>query len=106
MNPKVKKAWIKALRSGVYVQGATRLVTTHKHPDVPDEFCCLGVLCDIAPVDILDWGLSKKTFRRCYTTIDVARWAGLSIQQQFSLALLNDSGYEFKYIANWIEENL
>ena len=41
MKPEVKAAWIAALRSGEYKQGRAQLRTG-------DQFCCLGVLCDIA----------------------------------------------------------
>lgn len=40
MNAKVKKLWLKALRSGDYKQGAGALRSDH-------SFCCLGVLCDL-----------------------------------------------------------
>lgn len=41
MNPEIKAAWVKALRSGKYEQATGALRT--------DEggFCCLGVLCDL-----------------------------------------------------------
>lgn len=41
MKPEIKAAWIAALRSGDYDQGREKLRTG-------DQFCCLGVLCDIA----------------------------------------------------------
>lgn len=41
INPELKKKWLKALRSGEYQQGTNYLRTDQ------DEFCCLGVLCDI-----------------------------------------------------------
>lgn len=41
MNPEVKAAWLTALRSGEYTQGRGKL-------NKGGEFCCLGVLCDIA----------------------------------------------------------
>lgn len=41
---KVKKQWIKALKSGKYKQG---FITLHNQKD--DTFCCLGVLGDIHP---------------------------------------------------------
>lgn len=42
---KVRRDWVKALRSGKYAQGRYRLHTIKgdKH-----SFCCLGVLCDLA----------------------------------------------------------
>lgn len=36
-----KAAWIKALRSGDYKQGRMKL------RNLDDEYCCLGVLCDV-----------------------------------------------------------
>lgn len=41
MNPEVKAEWLDALRSGNYKQGKGYL------KDNKDEFCCLGVLCDL-----------------------------------------------------------
>lgn len=45
-NLKVKADWVAALRSGEYAQGvgALQFVT----PEGPSEFCCWGVLCDLA----------------------------------------------------------
>jgi hypothetical protein len=40
MNPEVKARWVAALRSGEYLQGTSTL-------RIGDQFCCLGVLCDI-----------------------------------------------------------
>jgi hypothetical protein len=42
MNPEVKAKWVSALRSGKYQQGKHLLRPTE------NQFCCLGVLCDIA----------------------------------------------------------
>ena len=46
MNEQVKKMWLDALRSGDYTQGreVLHLVTE----DGEQQFCCLGVLCDLA----------------------------------------------------------
>lgn len=41
MTPEVKAAWVAALRSGEYKQGTNALQRG-------EQFCCLGVLCDIA----------------------------------------------------------
>ena len=41
MDPAVKQMWIDALRSGKYKQGTG-------HLRVGDQYCCLGVLCDLA----------------------------------------------------------
>jgi hypothetical protein len=49
MNPKVREAWVRALRSGQYPQGTNYL---HVAADDPNDrwegFCCLGVLCELA----------------------------------------------------------
>lgn len=45
MNPEVKALWLEALRSGRYRQGRGRLRTTN--PDGSNNYCCLGVLCDL-----------------------------------------------------------
>jgi hypothetical protein len=42
MDAKIKADWIKALRSGEYEQGMGKL-------QVDGKFCCLGVLCELAP---------------------------------------------------------
>jgi hypothetical protein len=40
MDPKWKKRWVKALRSGKYKQDVGQLKSNQ-------GFCCLGVLCDV-----------------------------------------------------------
>lgn len=42
MNPGVKALWLDALRGDDYTQGQAQLATPE------GEFCCLGVLCDLA----------------------------------------------------------
>lgn len=41
MNPEIKQLWLDALRSGDYKQGTGQL------RDYNDNYCCLGVLCDV-----------------------------------------------------------
>lgn len=41
MNPEIKARWTAALRSGEYPQAKAFL-------RIPEGFCCLGVLCDLA----------------------------------------------------------
>lgn len=49
MNKRVKALWLEALRSGKYVQGDGYLRAKNSDGDnLPDKFCCLGVLCEIA----------------------------------------------------------
>lgn len=61
MDKKVKKKWVKALRSGEYQQ-ATRRLYAEDRGDGQEGFCCLGVLCDLEydgywKVDEVDQGL-------------------------------------------------
>ena len=54
MNQDIKGRWIAALRSGKYKQ----------HPGVlrsgENEFCCLGVLCDVVDPD--GWGIAHSAY--------------------------------------------
>jgi len=45
VDKEVKKKWLRALRSGAYVQGDSFLA--YRNKSGKDNFCCLGVLCDI-----------------------------------------------------------
>lgn len=47
MNKTIKRQWIKALRSGKYRQGHNSLATWDQEAQA-FEYCCLGVLCEIA----------------------------------------------------------
>lgn len=46
LKPAVKELWLKALRSGEYKQGDSKLKKRNYGGTV--QHCCLGVLCDIA----------------------------------------------------------
>lgn len=46
MNKELKRKWLKALRSGKYVQGQRQLRIDDDRP----TFCCLGVLCEVAKI--------------------------------------------------------
>lgn len=46
LRPEHKAKWLTALRSGDYKQGQNRLRTAQ------DEYCCLGVLCEILKDEI------------------------------------------------------
>jgi hypothetical protein len=85
MNAEVKAKWVTALLSGEYKQGKGWLRSRN------EEFCCLGVLCDLASKEgVGDWNLSAdKTGISIYRYIaddqpngaelplPVQRWAGL-----------------------------
>lgn len=107
----VAKKWVQALRSGKYAQGPTVL----RHIN---QYCCLGVLCEIAVEDgIIPPSVPDRYGRAIYgTTIcllpsQLLAWSGLSTsdgrfwgkETQNSLVELNDAGYSFSKIADIIE---
>ena len=82
MNPEIKALWLTALRSGDYKQGQGVL------RDGADNFCCLGVLTDLAvKAGVLEDGVVgeggvyryKGEFAITEGTLipSVAEWAGL-----------------------------
>lgn len=56
MNPDVRKLWTNALRSDKYKQGTNALCADRGDGD---EYCCLGVLCDLAVKAGVDISVSK-----------------------------------------------
>jgi hypothetical protein len=77
MNKQVKKLWVKALRSGEYVQTTGRLRGKN------NSFCCLGVLCNLHAQAHPETA-KRQTLRGKYMGHDgvlpreVMNWAGLS----------------------------
>lgn len=102
------KKWLKALRSGRYTQGFGCL---RKKEDGLDEFCCLGVLCDISGIGA--WKNEEVRGAVYYEALGDARrnvlpdsvQAAVGISQNFmsELVALNDSGATFNTIAEQIE---
>jgi hypothetical protein len=103
--------WIAALRSGKYKQGRFNLRSTD------DDYCCLGVLCDI--VNPGGWGPSVAKDRYRFGGVDntlpdhVANGLGMGwggelptpVDGTRRLATLNDTRvYTFDQIADVIEE--
>ena len=113
MNTKIKKRWVKALRSGKYGQAQEVLFDGEKN------FCCLGVLCDIEGMG--DWVKDEPSLSWIFKPDDrslgesdageLPPWflanVGLTSREQDQLIELNDTyGNDFNQIANWIEANL
>ena len=97
MKTDIKNQWLEALRSGHYQQGirALRHINTQEK-DQPDQFCCLGVLCDLyakAHPNDLNWGPQTAFYNvpfltrfegddeihksMSYLPMRVREWAGL-----------------------------
>lgn len=104
--------WIEALKSGKYKQGEGQLkYSVNKKP----QYCCLGVLCDLAEKDggakwVRKPGLTPKAIidYEYNGSIDLlpnnlADFMGLTMEQQKMLARWND---ELRYNFNQIASNI
>ncbi|NJO64368.1 MAG: hypothetical protein HC836_41230 [Richelia sp. RM2_1_2] len=60
MNQEIKQKWIVALRSGNYKQGRELLCIVNEKKE--EEYCCLGVLCEIAAKENI---VEKTKFLDC-----------------------------------------
>ena len=106
MKKDVAKKWIKALRSGEYLQASGFL-------QVDNRYCCLGVLCklgekeQISPAYRADKTLSGGNLN---AQAQIHDWSGMhsytgSLLQLKDLTELNDAGTTFAAIADIIEAN-
>lgn len=129
MKPAIKRKWVAALRSDKYKQGQGKLRS------MENEFCCLGVLCDLCAKETGKriWGrvdgrrggdyyvktkhqawddllATGKCGTVSYPPPEVVEWAGLPshnpIIKGTALSLMNDSGDSFLKIADRIEKSL
>ena len=105
MNPELKAKWVKALRSGEYIQGKGYMNRNGK-------FCCLGVLAEVLelPKQVDDVRCDTYTYEPQASTwgfmTDAAEEYGL-IDEQAHLQLMNDSSLNtFDEIADYIEKSL
>lgn len=112
-----KKAWVKALRSGDYVQGQRRLV---KECAGVDQFCCLGVAGNLLikaghPFEwsetAIGWyfGTKRKNDEALLSIATTPRWLRNRLYEEGTenrLTTMNDSGRSFDYIADFIENVL
>jgi hypothetical protein len=135
MKRHIKQRWLEALRSGKYRQGRQALRTrsaTVVFEGSVDQFCCLGVLCDLAVKDGVEMnvsvpyrGLAYYGHTSNFLPTEVLEWAGLDnsnpvfetlaplpvkIQKEVghnkNLAAANDAGATFNQIADIIEADI
>lgn len=110
--PKVlKRKWVAALRSGKYKQGTRMLKYTGINGTF--EYCCLGVLCEVAKLETVDSSPDKVFFTHggdvaaADVPVSFRAKIGLTTSDEWRLISLNDAcGRSFKQIANLIEHNL
>jgi hypothetical protein len=108
MDLELKEKWVGALRGGDYKQGSKRL-------RISDEFCCLGVLCDL--IDPNGWDIAVEegrltiyywgTGERSSALIPPSVLSEIGLDSTFALHLAhtNDFGATFNHIADVIEES-
>lgn len=111
MDKKIKRKWLKALRSGEFTRGTGALCTATKRGD---RFCCLGVLA------FVQGGLWEQ-YDDCVNLypilpdgntqvssgyLDYQLAGGLQRSEQNELADMNDGGASFRKIADYIDRNL
>lgn len=105
MNEDIKRRWVAALRSGKYKQGKDWLRRD-------DEYCCLGVLCDLYAAENGSAGWDFFTEEKLPPNF-VCNWAELNGDDPYidsvglCITSMNDSGeYNFNDIAQLIEDEL
>lgn len=126
MNPVIKARWVEALRSGLYKQGVGQL-----HNTQTNQWCCLGVLCDLATTEgVVSERLGAKD--GLFFPIDnpdqgsdallpqaVQDWAGLKVSSPYFgtedpfeaahnktyLSGMNDGGASFQMIADILDQH-
>lgn len=112
-----KKAWVKALRSGDYVQGTGCLVSEHNGVD---HFCCLGVAANLLIKaghtgewfkDESDWLFGtphgKASDGMLAGETPIPKWLENKLREadlQGRLIRRNDDGETFTSIATFIEQ--
>lgn len=109
MNKTIKKKWLKALREGGYRQTRLGRLKTQR------GYCCLGVLCEVVDPQI-KWQADEAEPNRFrpypgasseFPPDTISNQAGLGRERFNQLSRMNDNGhYNFKRIADWIEEHL
>lgn len=120
MKKEIADRWIAKLRSGEYGQTYGRLRDVDHH-----AFCCLGVLCDLyrEDHDDLAWVDGNAVIgdlrTRASLPDELVEWSEMNSSlgnfpgsvieelnfQHDSLAQLNDSGWSFERIGDFIEKH-
>lgn len=112
MDKRIKKLWIKALRSGEFQQTRNAL---RAGSGKSVSYCCLGVLCELHRRHSKAPGTWKRDMYMqdaATLPVDVIAWAKLEDdnpnipQRRDTLAGINDSGKDFNHIADVIEKYL
>ena len=115
-----KEAWIKALKSGNYVQGSGSLRKEMDNTDNPSStptYCCLGVACSVAgvPEEYITGEWIDYVDGYEYDVVPEVLH-GVSDENQLveALSCMNDTHtadtsehkFSFEDIADWIDDNI
>lgn len=105
------KLWVKALRSGRFQQTKRRLAV------VNEGYCCLGVACELyiaqgneLTKEVDADNVVKYGEQRAVLPKPVIKWLGLKTPSGLvgtgkgELSAMNDSGYTFQQLADFIEQ--
>jgi hypothetical protein len=98
MDAELKAKWVKALRSGEFLQGKTFL-------ESGGRYCCLGVLCRVQGATFAEPEFGGGS-DRLMTAFLPERFGGNLGGRSEALADMNDSGSSFAEIADYIEREL
>jgi hypothetical protein len=105
-----KRKWLKALRSGEYVQCYSRLRDKgiDKDDNTINTYCCLGVACEVVGYrPPLGKGFISKKSKRPSQADKVPDILRGSDGIAHNLSDFNDNhGWSFKKIAAWVDKNL
>lgn len=90
----ILQKWVKALKSGKYVQGVNKLRSNK------DEFCCLGVLCDVYAKECNGGRWEDQTYYglKTFVITDNSESDAYSLPNGLSKALGIDSKFESRLI--------
>ena len=120
MNPRIKKKWVAALRSGEYEQGTGQLVRRiegYEGEEDTYKFCCLGVLQNLYHEEH-GTAFKPREFVREAHSAKAGQWCGLPrTSRMVDLLITMNDGHiygkwsgknrkTFKQIALFIERNL
>jgi hypothetical protein len=110
MTQELKNKWLEALRSGEYKQDKGILRS------IKDNYCCLGVLCDISGLgtwiaeplsDAFKYMENDSSGSNSTAFLPAGVLEKIKMTNvQLELASMNDCGIKFSEIADWIEKNV
>lgn len=106
------KEWIAALRSKKWKQCSGRLkkhILGQRSGVWIDSHCCLGVLCEISGIKAEKDTITGEFLfdgARIWLPESLERKLNISLTMQATLAEMNDMGFTFEGIADYIEKEL